>query len=39
MPTQWSTFGDAWRNAWGGYYPHVVCNAVSGGAQALHVDK
>lgn len=36
---RWSTLDHAWRNAWGGYYPHVVCNAVSPGAQALHVDK
>ncbi|MBX3231761.1 MAG: hypothetical protein KIT84_42720 [Labilithrix sp.] len=36
---QWSRLQDAWRRAWGGYYPHVICDAVSPLAAALHVDR
>jgi len=36
---QWSRLQDAWRRAWGGYYPHIVCDSVSPLATAIHVDR
>ena len=33
--TQWSDLQNAWRRAWGGYYPYVMCQGVSGHARAL----
>lgn len=36
---QWSKLQDAWRRAWGGYYPYIICDAVSPKASALHVDR
>lgn len=32
---RWAGVKDAWRSAWGGYYPYVMCNAVSPLAGAL----
>lgn len=34
----WSDFKDAWRRAWGGYYPYVMCEAVSPRAAALFTE-
>jgi hypothetical protein len=36
---QWSEVMDAWRNAWGGYYPHIYCDAVSTRPAALRVER
>jgi hypothetical protein len=35
MTVRWADFQDSWRRAWGGYYPHVMCSAVSPRATAL----
>lgn len=34
---KWDEFKDAWRSAWGGYYPYVMCEAVSPNAKALFI--
>jgi len=34
---KWDDFKDAWRHAWGGYYPYVMCEAVSPNAKALFI--
>ncbi len=37
---KWETMNDAWKNGWGGPFPHVVCNAPVRGprAQGLTVE-
>lgn len=32
---QWDALQDAWRHAWGGYYPYIICRAVSPMRSAL----
>lgn len=34
---EWSKLQDAWRRAWGGYYPYIACDATIANASALHV--
>lgn len=36
---RWSVFDDAWRDAWGGPYPHVTCTAASPFARVMRVDQ
>jgi hypothetical protein len=36
---QWSGFEDAWRNAWGGPFPHITCDAVSPFARVMRIDE
>ena len=36
---QWSVFAHAWRDAWGGPYPHVTCDKASPFGRVMRVDK
>jgi hypothetical protein len=38
VTAKWDDFKDAWRRAWGGYYPYVMCQAISPLKSALFTE-